>query len=234
MGKRIISQARGKGSLTYRVRRKAFRYLIRYPSIEGEGEIIKILHSAGHSAPLIKIKIRNEDFYNIAFEKAFEGKKINVGKGKTDEGNILQLKEIPATTKIFNIEINPGDGGKMVRSAGGNAFVNKKLENGKVEIVMPNRKKIVLDENCRASIGIVAGGGKTQKPFIKAGRKFYLMKAKGKLWPRTSANAMNAVDHPMGTGRGGKGIRTKSSKRNAPPGRKVGHLRPKRTGRKKK
>ena len=51
MGKRIISQARGHGSLTYRVRRKAFSHRIGYPNLTGEGEVIKLMHSAGHSAP---------------------------------------------------------------------------------------------------------------------------------------------------------------------------------------
>ena len=56
MGKRIISQARGKGSLTYQVRKQAYKYRIKYPSLKGEAEIIKIIHSAAHTAPLMKIK----------------------------------------------------------------------------------------------------------------------------------------------------------------------------------
>ena len=62
MGKRIISQARGKGSLTYRVRKKAFSNKVGYPSKEGEAEILKIFHSPAHSAPLMKIKVDNEVF----------------------------------------------------------------------------------------------------------------------------------------------------------------------------
>ena len=55
------------------------------------------------------------------------------------------------------------------------------------------------------------------------------MKARNKLWPRTSAVKFNAVDHPFGGGRG-KRIKSKIAKRNAPAGAKVGHLRPSRTG----
>ena len=62
---------------------------------------------------------------------------------------------------------------------------------------------------------------------------WHMMKARNKLWPRTSAVKMNVVDHPFGSGRG-KRIKSKIAKRNAPPGRKVGLLRPRRTGRKKK
>ena len=63
MGKRIIQQARGKGSHTYRVRKKAFKYRVKYPMHEGEGEVLKLIHSPAHSAPLLKIKTSNEIFF---------------------------------------------------------------------------------------------------------------------------------------------------------------------------
>ena len=64
-------------------------------------------------------------------------------------------------------------------------------------------------------------------------KKFHIMKTKSKLWPRTSAVKMNAIDHPFGSGRG-KRMKSKIAKRNAPPGKKVGLIRPRRTGRKKR
>ena len=97
---------------------------------------------------------------------------------------------------------------------------------------MPNKKIVKLNGNCRASIGIIAGDGRKKKPMLKAGRMFHKMKSRGKLWPRTSAVCMNAIDHPFGSGRG-KRIKSKTAKRNSPPGRKVGHLSPRRTGKKK-
>lgn len=232
MGKRIISQARGKGSLTYRVRRKAFMNKVGYPMREGEAEILKVLHSAGHSAPLVKIKIGNEIFYNPAFDNAYEGQKIIISKEKIENGNIAMLKYVPAGTKVYNIEINPGDGGKMVRTAGSSAIVFKKYENNKISVLMPNKKEIILSGDCRLTIGKIAGSGKTLKPFVTAGKKFYKARAKNKLWPRTSAVKMNAVDHPFGSGRG-KRIKSKIAKRNAPRGARVGHIRPRRTGRRK-
>src|SRR3989338_4918495 len=144
MGKRIIQQARGHGSLSYRVRKAAFKYKIKYPMQEGEAEILNILHSAAHTAPLLKIKINNEIFYNPAFNESKVGEKINVGLGEIKPGNILMLKNIPAGTKIYNLEINPGDGGKMIRTAGANAVLSKKDEFNKVNILMPNRKEIIL------------------------------------------------------------------------------------------
>ncbi len=233
MGKRIIQQARGKGSLTYRVRKKAFRFRIEYPKEQGEAKILELIHSPAHSAPILKIKMGDKIFYNVAFDNAIEGQKIVIGADELKEGNIVLVGKIPAGTRIFNIEKNPGDGGKMIRVAGTSAIVHKKYEGDKVGIIMPSRKEIIVDKDCRATIGKIAGQGIKLKPFIKAGKMFYKSKAKNKLWPRTSAVKMNAVDHPFGSGRG-KRIKSKIAKRNAPPGAKVGHLRPRRTGRRKK
>jgi large subunit ribosomal protein L2 len=94
---------------------------------------------------------------------------------------------------------------------------------------MPSKKEANLDLNCRATIGVIAGDGRTLKPVVKAGKKHHMMKARNKLWPRTSAIKFNAVDHPFGGGRG-KRIKSKIAKRNAPAGAKVGHIRPSRTG----
>ncbi len=229
MGKRIITQARGKGSLRYQAKKRAYIYTIKYPSENGEGIILKLLHSPAHSAPLMKVKIKNNVFYNPAFVGAIEGEKIQVN-GDIKEGNVAKIKELPISTKIYNIELNPGDGGKMIRTAGSSAMVNKKYDYNKIGILLPSKKEVILDGECRATIGVIAGDGRKLKPFITAGRKFYKMQAKGKLWPRTSAVKMNAVDHPFGSGRG-KRIKQKIAQRNMPAGRRVGHLRPRRTGR---
>jgi len=234
MGKRIIQQARGKGSLTYKARRKAYRYKLKYPRNleEGkEGEVLKLLNSPGHTSPIAKIKFGKEIFYMPAAEGLFEGQKIQFGK-KIKPGNIVKLKDIPLRTNIFNIENKPLDGGIFVKSGGSSAVVNKKQKN-KVFVLMPSKKEKAFNPECRATIGIIAGAGRTDKPFVKAGKKYYLKKTKGKLWPRTSAVKVNAIDHPFGSGRG-KNPKSKIAKRNAPPGAKVGLLRPKRTGRKKR
>lgn len=232
MGKTLIQQARGHGSFTYRVRRKAYVYRIGYPMIEGKAKVINLINSPAHTAPLAKLLIGNITFYNPAAEGIVEGQEIEVGKGKAENGNILHLKSIPAGTNVYNIEINSGDGGKMIRTSGSSAVISRKVP-GKVGIIMPNKKEIFLDENCRATVGIIAGQGRKDKPIVMAGKKWHMMKARNKLWPRTSAVKMNAIDHPFGSGRG-KRIKSKIAKRNAPPGAKVGHLRPRRTGRRKR
>lgn len=230
MGKNIISQARGHGSLTYQARKKAYIYRIGYPKKAGEAKIIKILHSVAHSAPLMKVSISNETFFNPAFNGAYEGQNIFIlGSRKPETGDILMIKDISPGTKIYNIENNPGDGGKMIRTSGSSALLSKEYPHNKIGIIMPNKKEIRLSGNCRATVGEIASAGRKLKPFFTAGRKFYKMKARNKLWPRTSAVKVNAVDHPFGSGRG-KRIKSKTAKRNAPKGRRVGHLRPRRTG----
>ena len=97
---------------------------------------------------------------------------------------------------------------------------------------MFNKKEKKFNVNCRATIGKAAGSGRLDKPILKAGKQYHIKKSKSKLWPRTSAVKMNAIDHPFGSGRG-KRVKSKIAKRNAPPGRKVGLLRPRRTGKRK-
>lgn len=228
MGKSIISQARGHGGPRYRAKKSSFQYRIGYPMQDGQAKILDLIHSQAHSAPLMKLLIKNEVFYNPAFNGAIVGEQIEIGKNLKN-GNILTLKQIPLGTKVYNIERNPGDGGKMIRTAGSSATVLKKYPHNKISVAMPNKNEVILSGDCRVTIGEIAGGGKKLKPFITAGRKFYKMQAKGKLWPRTSAVKMNAIDHPFGSGRG-KRIKPKIAKRNAPAGARVGHIRPRRTG----
>lgn len=232
MGKRIIQQARGHGSHTYRVRKKAFRYKLQYPKgLVGNGSVIKLFDSAGHTAPLAKIKYEKGTFYIPAFKEMIEGQKINFGGTENQIGNITELKNIPIKTKIYNIESRPGDGGVFIKTGGNSATVKRVVEND-IFVLMPSKKEKKFNSNCRAIIGVVAGAGRLDKPVVKAGKKYHIKKSKSKLWPRTSALKMNAIDHPFGSGRG-KHPKSKIAKRNAPPGRKVGLLRPKRTGKRK-
>jgi large subunit ribosomal protein L2 len=232
MGKRIIQQARGHGSGTYRVRRKAFRFNPKYPKkLSGEGTIVKLLNSGGHTAPLAKIKYSEGSFYIPAFRGMIEGEKINFDGKEIKPGNIMKLGNIPVKTEIYSVESRPGDGGIFMKSAGSYGTVTKVIGND-VYVLMPSKKEKKFNKNCRAIVGTAAGSGRVDKPIVKAGKKYFIKKTKGKLWPRTSAVKVNAIDHPFGSGRG-KNPKSKVAKRNAPPGRKVGLLRPKRTGKRK-
>jgi large subunit ribosomal protein L2 len=232
MGKRITQQARGKGSLTFKVKKKAYRYKLGYPklSTEGKAKIVTLFNSPGHSAPLIKIKIDKEVFISPAADGICEGQEIMIGGKEAKVGNILRLKDMPIGTKVSNLEKSPGSGGKFLRSAGSSGLITSQNQDN-TEITVSKRRKILLHKNCRASVGALAGEGRLIKPVAKAGKKHHIMLAQGRKWHRTSAVKVNAVDHPFGGGRG-KRIKSKIAKRNSPPGRKVGHIRPKQTGRK--
>jgi len=232
MGKRIIQQRRGKGSHTYRVRKKASLVRPGYASnLEGEWKVIKLIPSVGHSVPLAKLmNKKGEIFYNFAANLLYVGQTISFGGKKA--GDISTIGTLRNGTEIFNIEHNSKDGGKFVRT-GGNFAVIMGQEKGMVKVMMPSKREKKFAVDCRATIGRAAGAGRMDKPILKAGKKYFMMKSKSKLWPIVSAVKMNAIDHPFGSGRS-KNVKSKISKRNAAPGKKVGHLRPSRTGRKKR
>jgi large subunit ribosomal protein L2 len=217
MGKTIIQQARGHGSPTYRVRPSAFVYKIQYPRVlEGEGIVVKLLNSPAHSAPLAKISYNKGFFYIPAFKGMIEGQKISFDK-EIQPGNILALEKIPVKTEVYCIESRPGDGGKFIK-AGGNTAIVARIVGDKILVMLPSKKEKSFNGKCRAIIGRIAGHGRLEKPLIKAGKQHYIKKARNKLWPRTSAVKVNAIDHPFGSGRG-KNIKSKIAKRNAQIGR---------------
>ncbi|MDO8740386.1 MAG: 50S ribosomal protein L2 [Candidatus Woesearchaeota archaeon] len=238
MGKNLIQQKRGKGSSTYRA--PAFRYEgdIKYlplsENITG-GKITDIIHSSGHSGPLLKIKYDNgKDGHNIAPEGVRVNDMIQVGQAaEVKPGAIMSLKDIPEGTSIYNIEVIPGDGGKFCRASGASAKILSKIKNH-VLVQLPSKKEKLFHFNCRASVGIVAGSGRVDKPFIKAGGRFYWKRARNKLYPKISGIAQNAVNHPFGGSRSSKKNKPSTVSRNAPPGRKVGLIAAKRTGRHKR
>jgi len=238
MGKRIRSQRRGRGTRRY----ISLKHRNLFPSKHKtynkneltEGKIISLSHSPAHSAPLVEILFESgERVFTIAPEKVSIGDKIIYGNtAPIKVGSTLPLSEIPEGTQVFNIEQNPGDGGKFVRSSGTGAIVLGKAGD-KVIVRMPSKKQKTFNSGCRASIGLVAGGGRVDKPFLKAGKRWHAKRARGKLYPITSAVAMNAVNHPFGSGRGRHAGKPMTAPRFAPPGRKVGKVRARRTGKKR-
>lgn len=243
MAKRIIQQRRGRGTSTYRSHSFRFAGKTSYNVYEKnssvEGEVIEIIHSKGHSAPLMKVRYENDREALIpAFEGAFVGKKITVNqkdkveKEELETGNAYMLKNIPEGTSIYNIELKPGDSGKIVKAGGSYATVVSHIK-GFTKILLPSKKEKLVNSNCRAFVGEIGGAGRQEKPFLKAGNKFHEMKKKNKLYPKVSGVAMSAVDHPHGGTRSLRKGRPTIAPHNAPPGRKVGMLRPKHTGRNK-
>ena len=100
----------------------------------------------------------------------------------------------------------------------------------KVEVLFRSKRAKWIHERCLATVGVVAGGGRTDKPFLKAGNKFHYKKSKAKKWPVVRGVAMNAVSHPYGGGAKQSPHKSTTTSRNAPPGRKVGQIAARRTG----
>lgn len=237
MGKNLIQQKRGKGSPTYRA--PSFRYKGKtgygvYTESHLNGEVTDLINCAGHSAPLMEVKYENKEKILLQAPEGIRvGDKIVSGEETSiNVGNVLPLKNIPEGTAIYNIESSPKDGGKFVRSSGTFAKIISKMKN-KVIVLLPSKKEREFKPDCRATIGIVAGSGRTEKPFLKAGFKYHAMRARNKLYPKVSGLAMNAVAHPFGGSSSHSKGNASTISRDAPPGKKVGKIAARRTGRKR-
>lgn len=241
MGKNLIQQRRGKGTMRFRA--PSFRYIgdVRHrdyteaeKSSKVVGTIVSIEHSSGHYAPILRVRYDDsQEALQIAPEGVKVGDEIETGfAASVESGNTLPLSQIPAGTLIYNIEAAPGDGGKFVRTTGLAAKLVSKSDK-EIVVQLPSKKYHSFNPWCRATVGIVAGAGRTEKPLLKAGNNLYKKMARNKFWPQVKGQAMNAVAHPHGGSRSSKKNKPTIAKRFAPPGAKVGHLRPRRTGRTK-
>lgn len=116
-------------------------------------------------------------------------------------GNVLPLASMPEGTIVCNIEEHTGDRGALARASGNYAvIIGHNHDEGKTRLKLPSGAKKVVPNTARATVGIVAGGGRIDKPLLKAGRAYHKYKAKRNSWPKTRGVAMNPVDHPHGGG----------------------------------
>ncbi|MDR0913490.1 MAG: 50S ribosomal protein L2 [Methanobrevibacter sp.] len=241
MGKRLIHQRRGRGTPAYRSASFRFKDKIQYrhyDEIEKEGslkgEVVDIIHDPGRTAPIALVKFENgEKRHILAPETIQVNDSIECGiSAPISFGNSLPLAEIPEGTPIYNIENRPGDGGKLVRSSGTYAsLITHDAEKAVIEL--PSGELKSFHPQCRATIGVVAGGGRKEKPFLKAGNRWHAFNAKGKKYMTVRGVAMNAVDHPHGGGNRQHPGKPTTVSRHAPPGRKVGSIAAKRTGKRR-
>ncbi len=164
-----------------------------------------------------------EKRYIIAPHGLKVGQTVLSGKGIPPEiGNTLYMSEIPFGTIIHNVELRPGQGAKLVRSAG--SYAQLMSRDGKFAIIkMPSGETRMILQACRATIGMVSNLDHSLESSGKAGRSRWLGRR-----PRTRGVAMNPVDHPMGGGEGkatgghprsrkgipAKGYKTRAKKKN--------------------
>ena len=231
MGKRLIHQRRGSGNTPYLSPSFKHKGPIRYPLLaEIKGIITDVQHNPGSSTPLAILHLDDGTTTKMrAPEGALVGQTVHfTGQSLIRPGNVIALGSIPEGTPIYNIERNPGDGGKLARSGGNHASITTQGES--VIVKLPSGAQKKLHPNCRATIGVAAGGGRNEKPFLKAGKKYHAVKSKGRVYPTVRGVAMNPVDHPHGGGAHQHVGKSSTVSRNAPPGRKVGSIAARRTG----
>lgn len=138
-----------------------------------------------------------EKRYIIAPQGLRVGQKINSGKNVAPEiGNTLFLSDLPMGSMIHNIELKPGKGASLARSAG--AYAQLIAREGKyATIKLPSGETRLVLASCRATVGIVSNADHNLEKDGKAGRSRWLGRR-----PRTRGVAMNPIDHPMGGGEG--------------------------------
>ena len=243
MGKKILVQRRGRGTSVFRAQTKQkiaptkFLELTLAQKESPNFTLVDLMHERGRSAPLAKFEFENTriSMYLPAVEGISIGEQFELGeKAELKPGNILPLRALPEATPVCSIEGIPGDGGKYCKASGSGAqivaktpkYISVQLKSGRVKNFHPD---------CRAIVGVIAGGGRTEKPLLRAGKHFAMKKARGKLgaYPRVSGVAMNHHVHPYGGSQHKAPKQPKTVSRNAPPGAKIGLIAARRTGRRK-
>jgi large subunit ribosomal protein L2 len=228
MGKRIISRRRGSGTFTYRSPSHRHHGEVRLPDIEvkSEGTVEALVHAPGRSSPVARVRSDDGVVYRLLAQAgASTGDRVALGAGPLSRGSVLALAVIPDGTIVSNIEIQPNDGGKMIRAAGTSALVIAHTESA-VTLQLPSGAFKRLHPNCRAQIGPVAGGGRGDKPFAKAGKKVHAYQSLAKAPYKVRGVAMNPVNHPFGGGAHQHVGRPSTVSSGTWPGAKVGRFGP--------
>merc|ERR1711922_121079 len=146
-------------------------------------------------------------------------------------GNILPVGMMPEGTIVCCVEEKSGDRGKMARTSGNYATViSHNPDTKRTRLNLPSGSKKQMPSANRAMVGIVAGGGRIDKPMLKAGRAYHKYKAKRNCWPKVRGVAKNPVEHPHGGGNHQHIGMPSTVRRGTSAGRKVGLIAARRTG----
>lgn len=191
---RITTRHRGGGA-------RRFYRIMNFRLAAGTTAVIEhIEYDPGRSARIARIKDSEGTYhYILAAAGMKQGQTITVGEEAPIEiGNRLALKDIPVGSTIHAIEMQPGKGSQMVRSAGASAQLMAK-ENGYAQVRMPSGEVRLVNLDCMASIGVVGNVQHQNIKIGKAGRN----RRKG-FRPSVRGVVMNAADHPHGGGDGGR------------------------------
>jgi len=245
MGRVIRGQRKGRGSIfrshTHHRKGAAQFRSLDFAERRGyiKGVVKDIIHDPGRGAPLARVNFRDPYRYRlqkelfIAVEGLYSGQFVYAGKkAGITVGNVLPVGSMPEGTIISNVEAKTGDRGTFARTSGNYAtIISHNPDHGRSRLRLPSGAKKTVPSDARAIIGVVAGGGRIDKPILKAGRAYHKYKAKRHSWPRVCGIAMNPVDHPHGGGNHQHIGHPSTVRRDAPAGQKVGLIAAKRTGR---
>ena len=163
-----------------------------------EAKVIGIEYDPNRSANIALIEYKDgEKAYILAPQDLKDGDKVVSGKAvDIKPGNCMEINSIPVGTLIHNIELNPGQGGKLVKAAGQSAQLMAK-EGKYAHVRLPSGEMRLVLANCRATIGVIGNSEHANVKLGKAGRKRHMG------WrPEVRGSAMNPVDHPHGGGEG--------------------------------
>ena len=139
---------------------------------------------------------------------------------------------MPEGTIVSNCESKFGDRGTLARASGTSAIIIGHSEDGKkTRVRLPSGVRKSIQGGCRAMVGVVAGGQRTDKPMLRANSSYYRSHAKKRNWPRVRGVAMNPVEHPHGGGNHQHIGKASTVWRGASAGKKVGLIAARRTGR---
>lgn len=163
-----------------------------------EGTVTTIEYDPNRTARIALIVYKDgEKRYIVAPQGLKVGQKIMSGaKASPEVGNTLFLSDVPLGTIIHNVELRPGQGAALARSAG--SYAQLTAREGKYAVLrMPSGEVRMILITCKATVGAVSNPDHNLEVYGKAGRTRWLGKR-----PRTRPVAMNPVDHPMGGGEG--------------------------------
>jgi len=244
MGRVIRNQRKGRGSVFTAHTRlnkapaklRGLDFAERHGYIRGV--VKKIFHDPGRGAPLAHVQFRDPYKYKlhtetfIANEGMYSGQFVYAGKAAAlTIGNILPVGAVPEGTVVSNVEEKIGDRGTLGRTSGNYCTViGHNVDAGQTRVKLPSGAKKVIKSSSRGMVGIVAGGGRTEKPLLKASRAKHKFAVKRNSWPKTRGVAMNPVDHPHGGGNHQHIGKASTISRYAARGQKAGLIAARRTG----
>ncbi len=226
MGKRIGSRRRGAGTGAYTSpsHRHHGAIALPPPTLVGTATVLEIRPAPGRTAPVASVATPDGGRLDILAPAGIAtGDVIALGEGKVDRGSILPLARIPDGTLVSNLEVKPFDGGRLVRAAGTSALVVAHA-GSEVTIQLPSGRFKQFLATCRAEVGAVAGGGRHERPIVKAGKKVWSVRSLARAAFKVRGVAMNPVNHPFGGGAHQHVGRPSTVKSGTWPGAKVGRF----------